>query len=382
LEELQLRFKSEFVIKPLNEFKLKEVRYRHYIEWDNAVGREGVIKYGVRQTDGLGGKQTLHKKIKTLKMSLTANRVEASAEASLKGFLPVVTDIAHRIIRASNGWIEERLTALIRSAGTKALQKIRELFTKHFGDYANEILIYPYANSGDGFVGAYMMDEQLFGTVATLIKRGVSNQVSRAQQLAAVMETSMGIELTESRIALAKREAQVVGVAGSERLYELKHGEYHKAEDAIYNQNVICHPLVFSNEIDDVQIVVCYSFHLANIEAGKIPREIEALRGDVLEILKNYDLRTPLLRVARRLPNPEESEIENLRAELRQLLLQFFRWQPPTSDSASITLRVEGLIERIQVCTVVNSLRAAKLRILDGPSLTKLTMMEQIFNEP
>ncbi|MBV9929074.1 MAG: hypothetical protein JOZ96_28950 [Acidobacteria bacterium] len=382
VEELQLRFKSEFVVKPLDEFKLKGARYRHYVEWVNAYGREGVIDYGVRQTDGPGGKQKLYKKIKRLDMSLTANRVQASTEEALKGFLPVVTDIAHRIVRAANGWTEERLTALIRSAGSQALRRIRELFVRHFGDYANEIFIYPYADTGDGFVGAYMMDEQLFGTVADLIKRGASNQVSRSQQLAAVLETSMGIELTESRKALARREPRVVGVAGSERLYELKHGEYHKAEDAIYHQNVICHPIVFSDEIDDLQLVVCYSLHLAHIEAGRIPREIEGLRRDILEILRSYDLRAPILRVAHRLPNPEESEVEDLRAELRQLLIPFLHWRPPTSDPASVTLRIQSLTVRIQACAVVKSLREAKLMLLDGPSLTKLKTVEHILNEP
>jgi len=397
--ELQLRFKDAFLVKGEDEFELMGIRYRRAINLVDALG-EGAIACRFRRTNAPEDKQKFSQKTKRWELSLTANSVQAWSEVTLKEFLPVVTDIVHRIIRATNGWLEERLGEMNKKAGSNALTGIRLLFKEEFGKLANDIMVYPYAETSGGYVGAYLMDETLFGTVVERIKKSAANSIPRAQQIAAMIESTMSIDLTESKHGLADKKSIVVTPVRRGRLYEFQYKQFHQGEDAYYgDEQIISHPMIFiSDNITGAQLVVCYPLRFREMIVGGMtfPEKIEALRPKIKSVLKNNDLIAPILWFTRRFRNAgshqtndlkpamgaAEIEIEEIKAEVFQGLSKFSgKWVPPDGDLATITQKLVEISSCIQKCVIIERLHAAKQISLGEPSLRTLAKLEEALHE-
>ena len=388
-KELRLRFKQEFAPKGNDEFELRKVRFRFVVEFVDSLG-EGSIICAFRLAGVDERRQTIRRTMRRFSESLTANAVMVRAEQSLRKLMPIVTDIVHRIVRATNGWLETRLNKINDRAGSNALTAIRHLLVQEFGALAGDMPIYPYAETGSGYDGAYLMDDELFGTVVERIRRGEPSSASRAEQLAALIDATMDVSLTESRKALKNRKPLRLRALSESRLYEGEHREFHQAENALYGPTqLITHPLVFEGEVMRAQMVLIYPARFIDEMDAKFPERVEKLRPKILEVLKNHDLISPILRFDRRfrkqmVVSTHDSigatsiEAHIVKEEILTILRRFRGWEPPNGDPASVVTALVAITSTIMDCHDEAVLREAKLCLVTGVGMRSLKKLKTV----
>jgi hypothetical protein len=150
-----------------------------------------------------------------------------------------VLELAERLVANVNMWLERRLTRINEEAGTKALCQIQELLTRTFGETAKQIYLYAYGLIDEQFRGSYLLNDKLFGSVVARIKAALSHEISRAQQIAALIGTAMDIDMTESRKALMANKWKVLPPPQGPRLYKGTHRALVKGEEPMYGGHLL-----------------------------------------------------------------------------------------------------------------------------------------------
>jgi len=239
-DELKERFKDAFEWQGEGDFTLLGTEYTLSINANDADALGyGTLACRFRKARAPAGAQDYVEDSRTWNESLTTNAVSVAAEASLKDFVPIVLELAERLVANVNMWLERRLTRINEEAGTKALCQIQELLTRTFGETAKQIYLYAYGLIDEQFRGSYLLNDKLFGSVVARIKAALSHEISRAQQIAALIGTAMDIDMTESRKALMANKWKVLPPPQGPRLYKGTHRALVKGEEPMYGGHLL-----------------------------------------------------------------------------------------------------------------------------------------------
>ncbi|MBN1589458.1 MAG: hypothetical protein JW888_08080 [Pirellulales bacterium] len=396
LRELRLRHETESVFRrrPNKELQLRGVNFLYSFELGSVKGEGTLFCYmrlaGVDETI-----QKYHEKTGRIEDSLTVNKVFVRAEKTFKHFLPIAVDIGCRVVRAVNEWLVRQLSDLNSSAGMTALSEIRSLLKHEFRHLADQMLIYAYYATENGFLGTYVHDDQLFGNICDRLKKSPSNQIPRIEQIAAFLDARVPLEKTESRKPLAAGMPLPVTPINHGRLYEGSHQDLYRGEGSYFgDSDVISQPLVFADDIMNLQMVVCYPEGFFSDKEGGIPKRIENLKPKILDILKHHDLVGPLIAFMRGfqapsktmdvpqvIPAPEAGAIAAIKREICFSLGQLLERSFPTDDHAEVNRQFSEIHAMVMQCQDLQTLEYVKVLALKPEGLKTIASIRRVLDE-
>jgi hypothetical protein len=395
LTELKLRYKTEFNVKSSHDkyahFEFKKIVYLLTIGAADILG-DGTIGLRIAPVD-----QVTKSVISTRQRwdgSLTFNGIFCKIDISLKHFVEAAIDVIKRVNRATNGWLEQQLLELNRRSGNDALRAISSCFRREFGALADSMILYPYTAVQGRFIGQYAMGDSLFGELIDRIKRALATSIPRAQKIAAMMEGQLDIDLTESGKALASgSKLEVPNI--EPRKYSYSSRALFEAEKDYFPEGpIVCHPLVFRDEVLNTQLIVCYPRRLLDMQGERIAHRVDSLKPSILDILKSHDSVAPILRlmgnstiassatrikteleIERELISPD-IEARKALAELQGRLITLVAQLPsfiPAKDKAPYGPLIGALCTEIRACNDRKLLeRYHDLLLKEGSTLSTL----------
>lgn len=399
LKELRLRYSRQFRLRhrigQTAAFDLDGKPYTLSITLAN-VPSDGTLLIQFTETNS--PKSTPTSAPSEISNSLLVSQIEVRVPKSLRHFFPAAIDVVGHVARAASGWLQECLRDFSARCGSKALNEIRALLDRELGPLADRVMFYPYGESKGNFYGRYLFDADQFDMVLNKLRQSVPTTASRGAQMAALIETKMGIELTASRKALGNRSPLVLpSMQTSSLVYESGFPEFFDAECKLYGRgNVVCQPVIFADELRHVQLVVVYPALDGKSSEGALAKRIEALRPQIRQILAGNDLLAPVVEAVKKpaaiilpdsAPEPYSGGRYGIVAELQQEIsesLDYYivRIMPLHAiENQEVHLEfVSACHALVRSCTDVETLTTIKLKLLHDLRPSSITAVREILD--
>jgi len=371
MSELAMRFGQEFSERSASVFELRTIRYHYAVEAD--ASENSLRCTFSREDEPIVVRPRT--KTKRFPLPLTYLSVLVRTCQDLEEWRDVAVDITTTVVRAVDDWLERELEKANVRSSNQAIETLHDKLKREFGAAADQMLMYSFAKTDAGREGTYLLAPPLFQSILDRLKRGTANYISSALQAAALGDSLMERELTKASKVLDEHRGQnVVAAIKDDCLYEAGNPEFTAGEIAAYGpEPPTVHPLVYGEEGGGGELVLAYSGRLARDGDSTIPKRLEGLRPQILEVFRTRDVARPIIERSQRIragngkvitADPDRNgyaHLPKLRQQALDALARLYTHLTHGQDGSDLAPRLVRISKAVPLCEDAGLL--AKLKV-------------------